>query len=350
MDHSEFNIEDLITNESFINYCYGANNEDVLFWQNKVKTNPELISNIEKAKELCLLLAVKVAPADKKIQLEKLKQKIDTFENLPKETNVVKLPARKIWIWASIAASVLILTSIYVSQYISSKPSGATLYSQVTASSYHLTARTNFDERKKMTLPDGSTVIMNGTSELRLANDYNISNRHVYLIGEAFFLVKKDHAKPFVVITNKTATTALGTSFKVQSYESTASASVMLATGKVKVESTHFTDISDVTLTPGEQAVLIQGKAAFQKSNYNSSTLQNWINRKLVFSNSNLDDIILKFREIYGINVTTSNTTSELVLFTGEFDNKNPTEVLEAIGFSNHFTYKQHDNNVTLIF
>jgi len=350
MDHSEFNFEDLITDESFINYCYGTNNEDVLFWENKLKTNPELISNIKQARQLCLLLAVKVAPADKTIQLEKLKQEIEAFENLPKERKIIKMPARKIWAWASIAASVLILISIYVSQYISSKSSGAALYGQVTASTYHLTARTNFDERKKIRLPDGTTVIMNGTSELKLANDYNITNRHVYLTGEAFFLVKKDHARPFVVITNKTATTALGTSFKVQSYESSSSASVMLVTGKVKVESTRLTDVSDVKLIPGEQAVLTQGKAAFQKSNYSSSTLQNWINRKLVFSNSDLNAIVLKFREIYGINIIAPNTPSGQVSFTGEFDNKNPTEVLEAIGFSNHFTYKQSNNNVTLIF
>jgi transmembrane sensor len=350
MDHSEFNIEDLITNESFINYCYGTNNEDVLFWQNKLKTNPELSSNIKKAKELCLLLAVRVTTEDKKIQLEKLKQEIEAFENLPKESKIVKTPARKVWAWASVAAAILILASIYVSQYISSNPSGATLYSQVTTTSYHLTARTNFDERKKMRLPDGTTVIMNGSSELKLANDYNINSRHVYLTGEAFFLVKKDHSRPFVVITNKTATTALGTSFKVQSYESASSASVMLATGKVKVESTRLTEVNDVKLIPGEQAVLIQGNTAFQKSNYNNSTLQNWINRKLVFSNSNLNNIVLKFREIYGINIIISNTPSEQVLFTGEFDNKNPTEVLEAIGFSNHFTYKQNNNNITLIF
>jgi ferric-dicitrate binding protein FerR (iron transport regulator) len=350
MDHSEFNIEDLITSESFVNYCYGTNIEDVLFWENKLKTNPESITNIKKAKELCLLLAVKATTEDKKIQLEKLKQEIEAFENLPKERKIVKMPVRKIWAWASIAASILILTSIYVSQYISSKSSGAALYSQVTASNYHLTARTNFDERKKMRLPDGTTVIMNGSSELKLANDYNINNRHVYLTGEAFFLVKKDHARPFVVITNKTATTALGTSFKVQSYESSSSASVMLATGKVKVESTRLADISSVKLIPGEQAVLMQGKAAFQKSGYNNSTLQNWINRKLVFSNSNLNDIVLKFTEIYGINIIAPSTPSGQVSFTGEFDNKNPTEVLEAIGFSNHFTYKQNNNNVTLIF
>jgi hypothetical protein len=37
-------------------------------------------------------------------------------------------------------------------------------------------------------------------------------------------------------------------------------------------------------------------------------------------------------------------------MFTGQFNDQNPIEVLEAIGFSNHFTYKQSGNNITLIF
>jgi transmembrane sensor len=350
MDHSEFNVEYLITNESFINYCYGLNEADVLFWEDKLKNNTELKNNIEQAKELCLLLAIKVSPADKNIQLEKLRQEISKIETGPQVKQTAKLPIRKLWAWASMAAAVLIIASVYLVNYISNAPLAATLYSQVTNSNYHFIAKTDFDERKKIELPDGTTVIMNGSSSIKLANDYNIKNRHVLLTGEAFFLVKKDHSRPFVVLTAKTATTALGTSFKVQSYPSETTASVMLATGKVKVESTRTSAIDDIKLVPGEQAVLKQGAAVIEKSTFNNATLQNWINRKLVFTDANLSQITLKFREIYGVNIIVPKNVPEQVLFTGSFNNRNPTEVLEAIGFTNHFTYKQNGNNVTLIF
>ena len=347
MEQSEYSIEELVSNESFISYCYGTNSKDVDFWENKLKTNPELGNNIQKAKEICLLLAIKISPAEKKFQLEKLKQAIEISENLPPK--IIRMPF-KVWAWVSVAASILIISAISVFQYISSNPSGATLYSQVSTSTYHLTGQTNFNERKKLRLPDGTTVIMNGSSELKLANDYNIKNRHVYLTGEAFFMVKKDHTRPFVVITDKTATTALGTSFKVESYDSQSAASTMLATGKVKVESTRLNQVDPVLLIPGEQTILNKGNTKFNKSAFSNKALQNWIDRKLVFSNSNLDDIALKFKEIYGLTVLATNTPAEQVRFTGRFDNKDPSAVLDAIGFSNHFTYKQTGNTIMLIF
>lgn len=350
MDHSNFSIEELLTDESFVNYCYALNTADVQLWEDKLSANPELKEPIEKAKELCLLLAIKVSSAEKQIQLEKLQYEIEALKNTGpvKEKGYAKI--KQLWVWAGVAASILILTTVYFSNRTTEPEKGAALYSEVTGSNYTLTAKTDFDHRKTVLLPDGSTVIMNGSSTLKVAADFNKKDRHVFLTGEAFFQVKKDHTKPFVVLTAKTATTALGTSFKVQSYPSESFASVMLATGKVKVESTRSDKISDVILTPGQQAVLPNNNSTFEKSGFNNTSMQNWLNRKLVFSNSDLNEIAQRFKEIYGLNIITSNVSPDKVMFTGQFSGQNPDEVLNAIGFSNHFTFKQAGNNVTLEF
>ena len=350
MDHLNFSIEELLTNESFINYCYALNPDDVQLWEDTISANPKLKEAIEKAKDLCLLLSIKVSPTEKQIQLEKLQHEIETLEMAgpAKEKGYAKV--KQLWIWASVAASILILAMVYIFNRTGEAEKGIVLYSHITSTNYKLTAITDFDHRKTVVLPDGSTVIMNGSSILKVASDFNIKDRHVFLIGEAFFLVKKDHTKPFVVLTPKTATTALGTSFKVESYPSELLASVMLATGKVKVESTRSDKIDDVILMPGQQAVLANNNTAFEKSGFNNSTIQNWLNRKLVFSNSDLNEIARRFKEIYGLNIITSNISPDKVMFTGQFSGQNPDEVLNAIGFSNHFTFKQAGNNVTLEF
>jgi transmembrane sensor len=350
MDHSEFNIENLLTSESFINFCYGTNKTDVQLWEDKIVANPDASGNIEQARELCLLLAVKVSPGEKQIQLDKLKQQIEQAGVLQIEKKTIGTKVKQLWIWASVAASFLLFTTIYIAHYRASQSTASAMYSHINNSNYRLTAQTDFNHRKTVVLPDGSTVIMNGSSTLKVAADFNIKNRHVLLTGEAFFLVKKNHAKPFVVFTDKTATTALGTSFKVQSYPAETVASVMLSTGKVKVESTKTNTIDEVILTPGQQAVLANNKTAFVKSGFDNLSIQNWLNRKLVFANSDLTDITRKFKEIYGINLITSKISPDKVMFTGQFNDQNPIEVLEAIGFSNHFTYTQSGNNITLIF
>jgi len=350
MDHSEYNIENLLINESFINFCYGLNASDVKYWEDKLKNNKELVNNIEQARELCLLLAVKVTSAEKQVQLEKLKYDIEHTTVLEPEKRTVIAKVKQLWVWASIAASFLLITSIYIAKYKTGYTAASVMYGAITKSNYHLTAQTDFNHRKTVVLPDGSTVIMNGSSTLKIAADFNVKNRHVLLSGEAFFQVKKNHAKPFVVFTDKTATTALGTSFKVQSYPGEAAGSVMLNTGKVRVESTKTNAIDDVILIPGQQAVLANNEAGFVKSGFDKTSIQNWLNRKLVFTNSNLGDIITKFKEIYGINIITSNISPDKVMFTGQFNGRNPMEVLDAISFSNHFTYKQTGNTITLIF
>src|ERR1700744_6156645 len=113
MDHSNFSIEELLTDESFVNYCYALNPNDVQLWENRLSTNPELKETIEKAKELCLLLAIKVSTADKQVQLEKLKYEIEALGDIipVKEKGYAKV--KQLWVWASVAASILILTMVY---------------------------------------------------------------------------------------------------------------------------------------------------------------------------------------------------------------------------------------------
>jgi transmembrane sensor len=238
MDFINFNIEDFLTDDSFINYCYDLNDTDKAFWENIILTQPLLKKKIADARELCLLLSIKVSKTDKQEQLDKLKAAIAS-EQLKKQA-IPLINVRRLWLpRIAVAATLLVLVIAYGLYKYNAPVSGAVMYSRVTNTNYHLVAQTTFGNRKSVVLPDGTTVTLNGSSSLKIANDYNSNDRHVLLTGEAFFEVTKDKTRPFVVLTNKTATTALGTSFKVSSYATSKTASVMLATGKVKVEATQ---------------------------------------------------------------------------------------------------------------
>ena len=69
----------------------------------------------------------------------------------------------------------------------------------------------------------------------------------------AFFKVVKDKTKPFTVFSEAIATTALGTSFTIRSFEEDSYIKVHLHTGKVVVKSTdigHKTLEKDMYLVP----------------------------------------------------------------------------------------------------
>ena len=308
---------------------------------------------IIEARNLCFLLGVKVSAAEKATALERLKTAVDLTGEINKPQPFPSVPGKKTYFsrWMAVAASLLVLMSAYAVYRWITPPSGAELYREATAANYRLIGTTDFDHRKQILLPDGSSVLLNGSSTLKIANDYDDADRHVLLSGEAFFSVKKNPQKPFVVITGKIATTALGTSFKVQSYPAEQEANVMLLTGKVKVESTQASlKFVQVALVPGRQATLTTGSKAFSQSGFSKAGLHNWLNRKLVFSDAGLKEISIKLKEMYGIVVKPANKPGEDISFTGQFNDKNLTTVLDAIGFANHFTYKQEGNRIKLMF
>lgn len=348
MDYQNFNIEDFLTDESFINYCYELNDIDKAHWENIILTQPLLKKKIAEARELCLLLGIKVSKADKQEALDKLIASIEAQQLKSTPLNNI----RRLWLSRiAVAATLLVLIIAYGLYKYNQPVSGAMLYSQVTGANYHLVAQTNFSNRKSVVLPDGTAVTLNGSSTLKVANDYNTNSRHVLLTGEAFFEVTKDKTRPFVVLTAKTATTALGTSFKVSSYATAKTASVMLATGKVRVEATQpRSNIADQILIPGQQVVLADGDNSFTKTNFNNTELQNWISSKLIFSDANFTEISAKITDTYGIQVIADNKQVDKIRFTGQFSNKSLTDVLDAIGFVNNFTYKQRGDTIKIVF
>jgi transmembrane sensor len=77
------------------------------------------------------------------------------------------------------------------------------------------TVRIRPADARQVTLPDGSTVVLRGDSEVR--PEFTAGARRVQLLrGEAYFLVRKDATRPFFVETQGAAVTAVGTAFTVQ--------------------------------------------------------------------------------------------------------------------------------------
>lgn len=87
-------------------------------------------------------------------------------------------------------------------------------------------------EQKTITLPDGSSVSLQPQTAIRVAGNYNKSERTITLSrGEAFFEVKHQAQLPFIVNLGITSVKDIGTSFTIQKKED--SIKVTVRTGKV---------------------------------------------------------------------------------------------------------------------
>jgi len=96
-------------------------------------------------------------------------------------------------------------------------------------------------------------------SKIRYDHAFNKKPREIYLEGEAFFEVKRDETRPFLVYTHEVTTKVLGTSFTVKALREDKNITVAVKTGRVSVYA-HATsqlqsNANETILTPNQQIV-----------------------------------------------------------------------------------------------
>lgn len=96
-------------------------------------------------------------------------------------------------------------------------------------------------ERATITLPDGSTVVLNVASRLDVPTDYLAGHRTVRLVGEGMFTVPHQDETPLTVHAGAATVRVLGTSFLVRAYPADSLATVAVREGKVAVQSVVLT-------------------------------------------------------------------------------------------------------------
>lgn len=103
------------------------------------------------------------------------------------------------------------------------------------AATDHLERKNSSPGPQRIRLDDGSLVALKPGSTLRYPAHFGRQHRTVWLTGDAFFTVKKDPARPFMVHTGALVTEVLGTSFAIQSSDGAKAIEVAVTTGRVAV-------------------------------------------------------------------------------------------------------------------
>jgi transmembrane sensor len=156
------------------------------------------------------------------------------------------------------------------------------------------TFATEVGGRKTLELPDGSRIELNTGTVLRLANDG--AQRKVWLDkGEAFFDIKHDASRPFVVITAGHRITDLGTKFVVR--EAADSLEVTLVEGRARFESADTAIKPQLAfLSPGDVVVATATSMdVTRKSQKDLSAELGWRRGVLVFQHTTLAEAAAEF-------------------------------------------------------
>jgi ferric-dicitrate binding protein FerR (iron transport regulator) len=125
--------------------------------------------------------------------------------------------------------------------------------------------------KSKLVLPDGTIVWLNAGSKLRYSQTYNTNHRDVFLEGEAFFKVKTNPEKPFIVKTSEMSVKAFGTAFNVKAYPDEATITTTLVEGIVKIEGTDKNSKKFiVSLKPKQNLIYV--KKSFSEHSVSNKT------------------------------------------------------------------------------
>ena len=90
-------------------------------------------------------------------------------------------------------------------------------------------------ERMQVLFQDGSKVHLNSGSRIRYPKKFGLSERKVYLEGEAWFEVAKNKNRPFIVDLSYMDIKVLGTTFDVKAYPEEEAIFVALETGPIEL-------------------------------------------------------------------------------------------------------------------
>jgi transmembrane sensor len=329
--YQSFTTEDFLNDPDFIRYVKHFDPEDVKFWTAFESSSVDLHAYYAAQKELKFILSarrIKMSVGFETELLLRIEQSVD-------EKNRKKKVIRRLYISIGSAAAVLgfVLLGFWLSRA-------------------EVTITTKYAEEKKITLPDGSIVILNANSSIHYPLLWWINHRrNVKLEGEAYFKVVHLNADTtnipeqdrFRLQTSRLHIEVLGTEFNVK--DRNQSAKISLTKGSVSVSS--LISGKHYILKPSQMALETRDEAL--KIAIADPSVENaWIQGQRKMEKTKVKDILQEFEEVYGRRVTLSDPTMAEVQIDGTISFKNEEAVLFVLANILNANIKRDSTTIVL--
>ena len=319
MDYSNFKAADFAMDESFQQYCLGINDDENNFWTTWLRENPSKQKEIEKAKDLWLILNGNNTSIDfkrheaafnsllksrgimERDEINSLSSQItpgpslnEIFpENDDDENRTRKGFIRRFSVLWKAAAIIILIIGII------------TIFYRYNNKSELLVFSTGYGKIDTLTLPDNSVVILNSNSKVRYYNKWNDNKpRELWIEGEAFFNIKHINNSPeikqherFIVHVKNAGIEVLGTQFNVR--ERRDKTEIVLQQGSIKVTFKTGTE-PDILLQPGQIVTIGAHKQTAISTTTTPEAYTAWKNKKLILTNATLKDIAEYMEDNFG--------------------------------------------------
>lgn len=293
------------------------------------------------------------------IVFQQIKERINVVGSDPKPIFTPATAKRSFQQWYRIAAIFIFgLCTFFAYQFFKAKDAANFPATIVWKKSY-----TPGRQTSTILLADGSKVTLNAASEIKYPVSFNSQTREVYLTGEAFFDVAKDHQHPFIVHTKNISIKVLGTAFDVKSYANEGATETTLLRGKVEITLNKRPE-KHILLNPAEKFTLqhaaepgiehLNGDIysitpmTYYKDDKDAILETSWMNNKLLFRNETFSLLSLRLSRWYGVDFVFKSDQLKAYKFTGEFEKESLAEALKALQFITPFKYEIEGKTIYL--
>ena len=314
-DYLLFQSDDFLRDPPFRQWIAGPTPEMDAYWKGLLRMYPHLRDPFNQAQGLAQGLELSWIPFS------------DTYTGQLYEQIRPRLtknrPVRRVnWlVYARVAAAavVLVVGGLWVNHYY------------FTGQTY----QTSFGENKQATLYDGSTVILNAHSLLRLPSRYAWQQgRIVGLDGEAYFAVTKqpspDGYRKFTVQTSRVSVEVLGTRFNL--YARPQRTAVLLEEGRIQLVERATNQL--LLMKPG-QVVEFNARQSrprlVKPAPEQTRQLTDWRHNRLVFNDADMAELARRFREVYGLELLLEDEVFAGQQFQGELPVTDVSEALQIL-------------------
>ena len=197
----------------------------------------------------------------------------------------------------------------------------------------------------RVLLSDGSSVRLNSCSALTYPVAFAGDVREVKLTGEAYFDVKTNSGKPFIVSTAAGDVKVLGTAFDVEVYDTTR---IVATLERGAISYVHESQ-PEIVLRPGEQLAYKLGNDQPRVSKVNTRLYTAWKDHLFCFEEQRLSEIMTILARWYDLKVRFMSEELKSVELSGTLDKyADVSQLLRLFELGTNVKFEIEGNVVTV--
>ncbi len=247
-------------------------------------------------------------------------------ENIPEDErprrrrrrNTTVDPAKKgrttFYVFEGLALALLVVASVIIFMGLRERPS------------IHHAGR----EIRTVILSDSSAVTLKPGSVLLVASDYGSTNRAVEVEGQAFVEVSPDSLTLFTLTTDNSRIDVTGTSFMVDLPKGEEYEEVIVLSGQLLISLLKNPE-KKVVVPAGKKARYDYGSGAIALLDADTVNVLAWRQKKLVFNDTPLAQVVEAVEDYFGIPVQVENTAMLKCTFTKTFNEPRMDDIIKAL-------------------